>query len=446
MLLLFVVITTCVLGFDTKHLLAGNLNESGDIVWSKWSKKYSKQYRSTSETLHRKAIFMINLKEIRDKNSKRTLPSDAWFDVNKWSDLTEDEFELKMLSKPMDDIFSSKSVVKNVTIPYPTGPTPKQYSACGQSYLFDDYDPNAIDLCGSIAFDQEDCGSCYCAGNAHNLQMKYANLTYLRDGTPTYEMMSVQQLMDCQEDSKHCYGGFSEPPLDSSHYIVTEEDYPYLSAFDTQTIHSCVKNKTTPIKVSYTLFDNAQSMSILKPILHYYGSFVAAVKAKNIWRSYSGGVLRNLGCSDDVVTNHIVTAVGYGIEDGEEFIILRNSWGSDWGINGFIKLGADSLCGIGGTYRGVRATSLVQHVDFSDKEFGDYGEYSEIQDVVPVLYDPTKDPLVNGESDEESTNDTEDIDTDTKTYSMFNIIKYSVFGALCFVVVVNLIVFINLCK
>ncbi|KAL7718478.1 hypothetical protein QTN25_004114 [Entamoeba marina] len=81
---------------------------------------------------------------------------------------------------------------------------------------------------------------------------------------------------------------------------------------------------------------------------------------------------------------------------------------------------------------------------FSDKEFGDYGEYSEIQDVVPVLYDPTKDPLVNSGSDEDSTNDTED--TDTKTYSMFNIIKYSVFGALCFVVVVNLIVFINLCK
>ncbi|KAL7718479.1 Cathepsin Q [Entamoeba marina] len=335
MLLLFVVIITCVLGFDNKHLLAGNLNESGDMVWSKWSKKYSKQYRSTSETLHRKAIFMINLREIRDKNSKRTLPSDAWFDVNKWSDLTEDEFELKMLSKPTHDMFSSKSEVINVTIPYPTGPTPKEYSACGQSYLFDDYDPNAIDMCGSIAFDQGVCGCCYCAANAHNLQIKYANLTYLRDGTPKYEMMSVQQLMDCQEDGHHCGGGFSEPPLDSSHYIVTEKDYPYLSGTDTE-----------QFILSYTLFDNAQSMSILKPILHYYGSFVTCVKV--YWTFYSGGILRNLGCSDDVMTNHIVTAVGYGIEDGEEFIIIRNSWGSDWGINGFIKLGADSLCGIGG--------------------------------------------------------------------------------------------------
>ena len=46
---------------------------------------------------------------------------------------------------------------------------------------------------------------------------------------------------------------------------------------------------------------------------------------------------------------HDVTAVGYGIENGVEFFIIKNSWGPDWGEKGYMRMSAPnnhSTCGI----------------------------------------------------------------------------------------------------
>jgi KDEL-tailed cysteine endopeptidase len=52
-------------------------------------------------------------------------------------------------------------------------------------------------------------------------------------------------------------------------------------------------------------------------------------------------------CGTDL--DHGVTAVGYGIEGGREFYLVRNSWGPDWGDKGYIKIGVapgKGICGI----------------------------------------------------------------------------------------------------
>ena len=57
-----------------------------------------------------------------------------------------------------------------------------------------------------------------------------------------------------------------------------------------------------------------------------------------------------LGCESDYRVNHAVTVVGYGTEDGVDYWLVKNSWGSRWGDKGFIKMKRGvNMCGIGNT-------------------------------------------------------------------------------------------------
>jgi len=52
---------------------------------------------------------------------------------------------------------------------------------------------------------------------------------------------------------------------------------------------------------------------------------------------YSDGIYGNgAGCAARL--NHAMNAVGYGVENGEEYAWIRNQWGSNWGISGYAKV------------------------------------------------------------------------------------------------------------
>ena len=54
-----------------------------------------------------------------------------------------------------------------------------------------------------------------------------------------------------------------------------------------------------------------------------------------------------LGCTS-TYKDHAVTVVGYGNENGEDYWLVKNSWGTWWGNNGYIKMKRGvGMCGIG---------------------------------------------------------------------------------------------------
>lgn len=51
---------------------------------------------------------------------------------------------------------------------------------------------------------------------------------------------------------------------------------------------------------------------------------------------YKSGIINNPACASKL--NHLVNIVGWGVENGKSFWIVRNSWGSGWGESGYVRI------------------------------------------------------------------------------------------------------------
>ncbi|KAJ4952040.1 hypothetical protein NE237_028872 [Protea cynaroides] len=158
--------------------------------------------------------------------------------------------------------------------------------------------------------------------------------------------LSPQQLVSCDNNSHGCKGG---SPIYAYEYIMehggitTWENYPY-----TGSNSNCDESKARlPPSVtidSYALVPPTESalqfaVATMQPIS-------VAIDATDMsFVHYKSGIYSESKCGTR--QNHAVTVVGYGREGGADYWIVKNSWGSKWGENGYIRMhrGVDS-CGI----------------------------------------------------------------------------------------------------
>lgn len=201
---------------------------------------------------------------------------------------------------------------------------------------------------------QGHCGSCWTFSTTGTLEAHYC----LQDPSldcPKWTGLSEQQLLDCASayDNHGCNGGLPSHAFEyikNSQGIATESDYAYhggegpcnatSTAFRVADVYNVtegdeedlVRSVATVGPVSVA-FDVSPS---LKQYIHgVYDSFNATSNSSD--------------CSTDPMkVNHAVVAVGYGLTDkSEPFYIIRNSWSSNWGMEGYFwfKRG-ENLCGI----------------------------------------------------------------------------------------------------
>merc|ERR1712166_585379 len=182
--------------------------------------------------------------------------------------------------------------------------------------------------------DQGQCGSCWAFSTTGGLEGAWQ----LASGS--LASLSEQQFVDCSKANSGCNGGLMDTAFEFAEgtAIVSEESYPYTAK--SGLFSRCKTTGTTVIAqggvTGYK--DVAVSASSLQSALNSNPVSVAIQADQSVFQQYTGGVITS-GCGTSL--DHGVLAVGY---DGNT-IKVKNSWGSSWGVNGYVSMDA-SQCGI----------------------------------------------------------------------------------------------------
>lgn len=161
--------------------------------------------------------------------------------------------------------------------------------------------------------------------------------------------LSEQELVDCDSEGQEqgCEGGLMDDAfqfIQSNHGLTTETNYPYKGVDGT-----CKKGTTSVATITgYEDVPANSEEALLKAVANQPVS-VAIDAGGNDFRFYSSGVF-NGECGTEL--DHGVTAFGYGTkDDGTKYWWVKNSWGTNSGENGYIRMqrnvdANEGLCGI----------------------------------------------------------------------------------------------------
>jgi C1A family cysteine protease len=130
--------------------------------------------------------------------------------------------------------------------------------------------------------------------------------------------------------------------------IQLEEDYPYISGGNTAN-KDCWAPYGGPVQVKGVNPVKSYSQDQLMAAIAKGVTSVTIQSASEVFRFYESGVITDESCGTSL--DHAVAAVGYGTdENGVDYYLIRNSWGSEWGDHGHVKIGRNGdgygICGV----------------------------------------------------------------------------------------------------
>ena len=190
--------------------------------------------------------------------------------------------------------------------------------------------------------DQGQCGSCWSFSATGAMEGAWA----IRNGHLLN--LSEQQLLDCSKyyGDFACNGGEMDSAfryaIDNGMY--SEDDDPYQAK-----TYECIDCNVQAVFSSCVDVTSNNEMHLKEAVTR--GPVSVAIDADTLaFQFYSGGIINNQSCGTNL--DHGVLVVGYGEEKGQLYWLVKNSWGSEWGHKGYVKIArldsesSPGVCGI----------------------------------------------------------------------------------------------------
>ena len=280
-----------------------------------WQKRFNKVYETDTDVDTRFQVFKTNLLSIIEHNAVNT--QNFTLSVNQFSDLTPEEFKTLYVR-------GLKTSVSATVGSYGC----KTYTSTASSA------PASLDWRqkGAVTSvkDQGQCGSCWTFSSTGASEGAWAISTgKLID-------LSEQQLVDCATGvaygSHGCNGGQMEG---ADKYLIANgqcslASYPYTAKDGKCQPCSAVARFTSCSDVKPNDQVSLKGAVTMGPVS------VALSADSRYFQSYSGGILDATACYTEL--NHGVLITGYGTDNGKKYWTVKNSWGTTWGEQGYVRI------------------------------------------------------------------------------------------------------------
>jgi C1A family cysteine protease len=314
--------------------------------FEKFLKQFNRTYTNMEVFNTKYGVFKSNFlkKKILVEGERKNYGDkfkESSFGNSPFMDLTAEEFQNQYLNLKNPIVFPDNSTKVTYYFNENNIPLHKKAADGGKRFLqdaipdsFDWRDQGAVNSIQS----QGSCGGCWAFSAVANLESLY----FRKFGT--LPKFSEQQLIDCDGSNYGCSGGMMHVAFDyvQSNGIEQLDAYPYL---EQQSVCQYDQSNSNSFISGYNFAGSTDEESI-KQMLYESGVLSVTINASNL-QYYTGGII-NVSldeCPDE--PNHGVNLVGYGNEDGVDYWIARNTWGTYWGEDGYFRIARGfGLCGI----------------------------------------------------------------------------------------------------
>lgn len=344
--------------------------------WAQWKRYFNRSYPKTIETT-KELNFITNANFVENHNRRFLAGEETYYvELNRFADMSKSEF-YEMFLKNNEDASGAPHSSGSCSTHYQSNNYQESCPGCFDSnndpdfdQIYDWSDGSYNSLSKNVVTevkDQGSCGSCWAfAGTAVLESFMCINEYYDCD---SWTGISAQNVVDCnmckmgRNDltgtvcSNGCGGGWGQNTwfyVQAQGGVDSWDGYPYVSG-STKVNGDCEYNPEYNVLANGGQFSSSVCTQTktndekeLVDAIYNNGPLKVSIDASSRgFGLYSGGVYTDSECSN-TGTNHAVTAVGYGNANGMDFYKIKNSWGSDWGVDGYIlfRRNYNSMCAV----------------------------------------------------------------------------------------------------